>query len=174
MWLRLDGLTECVFGEAYTSDVFLEMEKQITPEPGSTLETVIAPMMLHSDSTHLANFGMASLWPVYLGLGLMSKYTCAMPTSFGNHHVVYFPSVRLDMFSLYLCVEPYISSSFRIIFRMLTRFASIHACNFAIPTKGYMLQCLDTKELRNTTERRDDNAVNRINRVKLGGAHDLT
>ncbi len=37
-----------------------------------------------------------------------------------------------------------------------------------------MLQCLDTKELRNTTERRDDNAINRINRVKLGGAHDLT
>ncbi len=57
---------------------------------------------------------------------------------------------------------------------MLTRFASVHACNFAIPNKEYMLQCLDTKELRNTTERMDDNAVNRINRVKLGGAHDLT
>ncbi len=37
-----------------------------------------------------------------------------------------------------------------------------------------MLQCLDTKELRNTTEGRDDNAVNIINRVKLGGVHDLT
>ncbi len=56
----------------------------------------------------------------------------------------------------------------------VTHFASVTACNFAIPTKGYMLQCLDTKELRNTTERRDDNAINRINRVKLGGAHDLT
>ncbi len=56
----------------------------------------------------------------------------------------------------------------------MTCFASIHACNFAIPTKEYMLQCLDTKELRNTTECMDDNAVNRINRVKLGGVHDLT
>ncbi len=49
----------------------------------------------------------------------------------------------------------------------LTHFASIHVCNFAIPTKEYMLQCLDTKGLRNTTECRDDNAINRINRVKL-------
>lgn len=95
MWIRPDGNMERVHGEVYCSDVFLEMEDQITREPGCDLETVVAPMMLQSDSTHLANFGTASLWPAYLGLGLMSKYTRAMPTSFGNHHIAYFPSVRL-------------------------------------------------------------------------------
>ncbi len=94
MWIRPDGCTEHVYGEAYSSDVFLEMEDQIIPEPGCSLETVVAAMMLHSDSMHLVNFGTASLWPTYLGLGLMSKYTHAMPTSFGNHHVTYFPGVH--------------------------------------------------------------------------------
>ncbi len=115
MWLRPDGLTERVYGEAYTSDVFLDMEKQIMPEPGCTLETVIAPMMLHSDSTHLTNFGTASLWPAYLGLGLMSKYMRAMLTSFGNHHVAYFPSVCLYLYPSGIWSD--ILSSFQIIFK---------------------------------------------------------
>ncbi len=77
------------------SDVFFDMEDSIIPEPGCTLDTVVAPMMLYSDSTHLANFGTASLWPAYVGLGLMSKYKRAIPSSFGNHHLAYFPVVSL-------------------------------------------------------------------------------
>ncbi|KAK0495237.1 hypothetical protein EDD18DRAFT_1076147, partial [Armillaria luteobubalina] len=65
---------EHVYSEAYTSDAFLEMEDQIIPEPGCSLETVVAPMMVYSDSTCLANFGTAVLWPAYVGFGLMSKY----------------------------------------------------------------------------------------------------
>ncbi|KAK0493662.1 hypothetical protein EDD18DRAFT_1356645 [Armillaria luteobubalina] len=75
MWIRPDGSMDCVHGEVYCSNVYLEMEDKITQEPGCNLETVMAPMMLQSNSTHLANFGTASLWPAYLRLGLMSKYT---------------------------------------------------------------------------------------------------
>ncbi len=56
----------------------------------------------------------------------------------------------------------------------MTRSASIYVCNFTIATNEYMLQCPGTKALRNTTERSDYNASNKITRVKMGGAHDLT
>ncbi len=55
----------------------------------------------------------------------------------------------------------------------LTRSVSIYACNFAIATNEYMLQCPGTKALRNTTERSDYDASNMITGVKLGGVHDL-
>jgi Plavaka transposase len=59
-----------VYGEMYTSDAMLEAhaEVQAIPfEPGqSHVESVVAGVMLWSDSTHLASFGMALLWPVYL------------------------------------------------------------------------------------------------------------
>ncbi|KAK0215256.1 hypothetical protein EDD85DRAFT_798705 [Armillaria nabsnona] len=98
MWIRPDGCSERVYGEAYCSDVFLEMEDEIVPEPGCSLETVVAPMMLHSNSTHLTNFGTALLWPTYLGLGLMSKYTRTMPTLFVNHHVIFSLYTYLALF----------------------------------------------------------------------------
>lgn len=102
MWERPDGQTERVYGEAYTSDAFLEMEDEINPEPGCSLETVVAPMMIYSDSTCLANFGTAALWPAYVGFGLMSKYVRAIPSFFQSHHLAYFPVVRLSSFS-YMC-----------------------------------------------------------------------
>ncbi|KAK0479046.1 hypothetical protein EDD18DRAFT_1364490 [Armillaria luteobubalina] len=102
MWIRPDGSMERIHGEVYCSDVYLEMEDKITPEPGCDLETVVALMMQQSDSTHLANFGTASLWPAYLGLSLMLKYTQAMPTSFGNHHVAYFPLLPDNIQDVYL------------------------------------------------------------------------
>ena len=39
------------------------------PEPGPEYEVVVA-----ADSTHLANFGMAALWPIYTYFGNLSKY----------------------------------------------------------------------------------------------------
>ncbi|KAK0471720.1 hypothetical protein IW261DRAFT_1344262 [Armillaria novae-zelandiae] len=74
MWTTPDGHTEQVYGEAYTSDVFLDMEDKITQEPSCSLETVVVLLMVYSDSTHLANFGTAALWPAYVGIGLQSKY----------------------------------------------------------------------------------------------------
>lgn len=90
---------ERVYGEVYSSDIYLGMEDEIslTPDPNG-LETIIAPCMLYSDSTHLTNFGTAALWPIYLLFGLLSKYVRARPTSGASHHLVYMPTVRLEFF----------------------------------------------------------------------------
>ena len=50
--------------------------------------------MIWSDSTALAQFGTASLWPIYLYIGNQSKYTRAKPTSMSAHHLAYLPKVR--------------------------------------------------------------------------------
>lgn len=88
---------ERVHGEAYTSDTVLEFEEQIRNRPGASdckLETVVAIWMLYSDSTHLANFGTAAIWPVYGWLGNLSKYLRGKPSKFAAHHLAYIPKVR--------------------------------------------------------------------------------
>ncbi len=90
---------ERVYGEVYSSDIYLGMEDKISPTPDPNgLETIIAPCMLYSDSMHLTNFGTAALWPIYLLFGLLSKYVRARPTSGASHHLVYMPTVRLEFF----------------------------------------------------------------------------
>lgn len=87
-----------VISELYNSDAMLNEHKNIQTqprEPGCTLETAIATIMLWSDSTHLANFGTASLWPIYAFFGNQSEYPQGMPTSFCAHHLAYIPSVCL-------------------------------------------------------------------------------
>ena len=49
--------------------------------------------MLWSDSTHLANFGSASVWPLYLYFGNLSKYFRGKPGSGASNHITYIPSV---------------------------------------------------------------------------------
>jgi len=56
--------------------------------------------MLWSDSTHLTSFGNTSLWPIYLYLGSLSKYTRAKPTSFAAHHLAYIPKVSFYLSNL--------------------------------------------------------------------------
>ena len=86
-----------IFSELYTSDTFIvEHEKLCAQQPhetGSNLEPVIIAIMLWSDSTHLANFGTASLWLIYLYIGNQSKYAQGKPTSFAAHHLAYIPKV---------------------------------------------------------------------------------
>jgi uncharacterized membrane protein len=75
--------------ELYTADAMLAEDKNIKAAhwvPGCTLETLVAAIMTWSDSTHLANFGNASLWPIYMFIGNLLKYTCAKATSFSAHH----------------------------------------------------------------------------------------
>lgn len=86
---------EEVYGEAYASEAFREMEDEVNAMklPGEDLERVVVPIMAYSDSTHLATFGTASLWPIYFFIGLTSKYIRAKPTSFSAHHLAYIPSV---------------------------------------------------------------------------------
>ncbi|KAJ7315108.1 hypothetical protein DFH08DRAFT_926901 [Mycena albidolilacea] len=83
-----------VYGEVYTSAEMLEMHQKLpTAATEPYLETIIAAYMLWSDSTHLANFGTASLWPLYTFFGNLSKYIRAKPTSNSGYHQAYFPSL---------------------------------------------------------------------------------
>ena len=89
-----------VYGELYNSDEFIEEHKRVQncsppppDDPGCKLEKIIAALMFWSDSTHLANFGTAKLWPIYLFFGNLSKYICLRPSSSACNHLAYIPSV---------------------------------------------------------------------------------
>lgn len=87
--------SECVFGEVWTSDAFLQAERDLLsspPEGACTLPRAIWPVMVWSDATHLAQFGQAKAWPIYVYDGGQSKYTrCG---SGAAHHLAYIPPVR--------------------------------------------------------------------------------
>jgi len=68
---------------------------------GEQHEHAVAVLMLSSDLTHLAQFGMAALWPVYAFFGNQSKYSHAKPSNFAAHHMAYLPTVRLFCSVLY-------------------------------------------------------------------------
>lgn len=87
-----------VYSEVYNSDAFIKehdhLQRHGKTESPCTLEKVIAALMVWSDSTHLAQFGTASLWPIYLLFGNLSKYLRAKQDSGAIHHVAYIPKVR--------------------------------------------------------------------------------
>ena len=83
----------CLISELYNADTFLEEHSKLAAETGDDLERVIVAIMLWSDSTHLASFGNASLWPIYMYLGNLSKYRRGKPTSYTVHHIAYIPKV---------------------------------------------------------------------------------
>lgn len=96
IWKRPCGREERCYDELYTSDAWLEEHDKLQRqpnEPGCKFEKVILGLMLWSDSTHLANFGSASVWPLYLYFGNLSKYFRGKPGSGASHHVAYIPSV---------------------------------------------------------------------------------
>ena len=89
-----------VYGELYNSDEFINEYKRVQnrsprprDDPECKLEKVIAALMFWSDSTHLTNFGIAKLWPIYLFFGNLSKYIRSRPSSGACHHLAYIPSV---------------------------------------------------------------------------------
>ncbi|THV03619.1 hypothetical protein K435DRAFT_650870 [Dendrothele bispora CBS 962.96] len=95
---------ERVYGELYTSPAFIQEHDKVqraslpSDDTSCTRERVVAGLMLWSDSTHLANFGVAKLWPIYVMFGNLSKYIRAMPNSGACHHLAYIPSLP-DSFS---------------------------------------------------------------------------
>jgi hypothetical protein len=99
IWKHPSGIEERIFDEAYTSDAWLDahntLQKQ-SNEPGCTLEKVILGIMFWSDSTHLTNFGTASVWPLYMYFANLSKYFRGRPGSEASHHVAYIPSVSFS------------------------------------------------------------------------------
>jgi hypothetical protein len=93
---RSDGVFERAYSELYNSDALYNEHVKVRNKFKSqtSLEVVIAALMLWSDSTHLATFGPASLWPIYLFFGNQSKYIRSKPSTFSAHHIAYIPSVR--------------------------------------------------------------------------------
>jgi hypothetical protein len=91
-----ESVPQRVYDELYSSNAMIEAHiklQQQPPEIGCTLERVVASLMLWSDSTHLANFGTASLWPLYLFFGNQSKWVRGKPNTASCHHVAYIPKV---------------------------------------------------------------------------------
>lgn len=87
-----------VIDELYTSDTWLtEHEKiqkiHLPPEEPDTYPRAVVPLMFWSDSTHLADFGQAKLWPIYMAVGNQSKYERSKPGNRAMHHLAYIPSV---------------------------------------------------------------------------------
>ncbi|KAG2737333.1 hypothetical protein P692DRAFT_20762048, partial [Suillus brevipes Sb2] len=92
----LDNQEQRVYDELYTSNSWLEAQDDLQRQPkesGCSLERVIAGLMFFSDATHLANFGTAKAWPLYLYFGNLSKYARSSPTSGACHLVGFFPSL---------------------------------------------------------------------------------
>ncbi|KAI0362804.1 hypothetical protein OH77DRAFT_89642 [Trametes cingulata] len=91
---------EKVYGEVYTSRAFLDAHAELQrspPEPGCDLPRVVVACMPWSDSTHLAEYGNASLWPIYLLFGNQSKYARGRPSANACHHVAYIPKLPSDI-----------------------------------------------------------------------------
>lgn len=85
-----------IVSELYTADAFLEEHEKIVnlplhlptdPPSPKPVENAVFAIMLWSDSTHLANFGDASMWPVYFYSGNQSKYPRGRPSQHSAHHV---------------------------------------------------------------------------------------
>jgi hypothetical protein len=99
----LDAHQERIFDELYTSDAWLEAQdnlQKLPKEPGCTLERVIVGLMFFSDATHLANFGTAKAWPLYLYFGNLTKYARTSPQSGACHLVGFLPSVSRPVWVL--------------------------------------------------------------------------
>ncbi|KAG2061329.1 hypothetical protein BDR06DRAFT_870170 [Suillus hirtellus] len=87
---------EHIITEVYTANAMFDEHEKIKAqpcEPGCQLETVIASIMLWSDSTHLASFGHAALWPIYMFIGNQSKYIRNCPSAFAAHYLAYIPKL---------------------------------------------------------------------------------
>ncbi|KAI0738103.1 hypothetical protein C8Q80DRAFT_1222726 [Daedaleopsis nitida] len=87
-----------VYSECYNSDAVLAEEELIRkmdriPGDNPAIEYVVLPILIWSDETVLSSFGSATLWPIYLYFGHLSKYIRGRPTEFAAHHLAYIPSL---------------------------------------------------------------------------------
>ena len=96
------GQEQRLYDELYTSDAWIAAQDDLQKQQldnGCTLERVIAGLMFWSDATHLAQFGNASAWPVYLFFGNQSKYIRGRPNSGACHPIAFIPTVSPVLFS---------------------------------------------------------------------------
>ncbi|RXW13768.1 hypothetical protein EST38_g12086 [Candolleomyces aberdarensis] len=86
-----------LYGELYMSPVFRDAHEEVQrlclDDGDRNLERVVVALMFWSDSTSLASFGSASLWPIYMFFGNESKYRRCKPTEQLCNQVAYFESL---------------------------------------------------------------------------------
>lgn len=86
---------ERVYSEMYDSDAFLDEHDRVQhapiDDPSCKRERVVAALMFWSDATHVAAFGTAKIWPIYMAFGNLSKYVRCQPNSKAMKHVAYIP-----------------------------------------------------------------------------------
>jgi hypothetical protein len=86
-----------VYGEAHSSDVAMRLYEEVkgVPPPADhpDIQSVVVLLMLGSDSTHLASFGTASIWPLYVFFGNESKYDTSKQSECPAYHLAYIPKV---------------------------------------------------------------------------------
>jgi hypothetical protein len=82
-----------IFSSNAMLDADLDIQCIILPFGEEELERIVAPIVFASDSTHLAQFGDASLWPVYQFYGAEDQHIRSMPTIGSCDHIAYVPSV---------------------------------------------------------------------------------
>uniref|UniRef100_A0A0W0FKU6 Uncharacterized protein n=1 Tax=Moniliophthora roreri TaxID=221103 RepID=A0A0W0FKU6_MONRR len=95
----------------------LEMERDVMKRVpnDNEHEVVIATLMDTSDSTLLANFGTASLWPGYSVLGNLSHYIRLKPSMHTLNAILFVPS---GSHTSLINFNAHISNSFQILFRI--------------------------------------------------------
>jgi hypothetical protein len=95
---------ERVYGEVYSADMFIQEHHKVRLQslngPTPTIEAVVCAILLYSDSTHLTSFGSASLWPIYMYFGNMSKYMRSRTGTSTAYHLAYIPKVFYVIFLL--------------------------------------------------------------------------
>ncbi|CDO75466.1 hypothetical protein BN946_scf184935.g2 [Trametes cinnabarina] len=96
-----------VYSEVWHAEAWHEEDAEMRSRPreagdSDDLEYAILPMKLYSDSTHLTDFGHASLWPIYVYFLTQSKYMRGRPTMFPAHHLAYIPSLPDTLQDFYL------------------------------------------------------------------------
>lgn len=90
-----DHPPERIYSEIYDTDTMIAEHRAIQSQGPSNckLERFVIAILLWSDSTTLASFGTASLWPMYLFIGNLSKYVRGKPSTLSAQHLAYIPKV---------------------------------------------------------------------------------
>jgi hypothetical protein len=99
-----DGTSERIFTEVYNSTAWitehLQIQRAFQGQMRGAAEIAIAAILLYSDSTHLAQFGTKSAWPIYAFFANESKHTQNKPSMFSAQHIGYIPSVSARKYSI--------------------------------------------------------------------------
>ncbi|KAF4568042.1 hypothetical protein EYR36_010050 [Pleurotus pulmonarius] len=90
---------QTLYSEIYNCPRMMEDYRNLPTD--ARYECIIAAFLFWSDSTHLASFGTASLWPLYTFFGNQSKYIRVTPSINSCYHQAYIPKLADDINEVY-------------------------------------------------------------------------